>query len=158
MQHKERTRGIDHVEEIGDCSPHLAETIVLNHSQTGGTEISEQSMIDAEVLALEEINANGGLHGRRVEWVKADVRSDWPTFAREAEWLIEQEKVSVIFGCWTAASRKSVKRVVEQKSHLLTGRDHDHQGRRSDQSALDQRGNRGRESRRVRPGLPGRRP
>jgi len=89
------------------------------HSQTGATKISEQSMIDAEVLALEEINANGGLRGRRVEWVKADGRSDWPTFAREAERLIDQEKVSVIFGCWTSASRKSVKPVVEQKSHLL---------------------------------------
>ena len=89
------------------------------HSQTGAMEISEKSMIDAEVLALEEINANGGFHGRRVEWVNADGRSDWPTFAREAERLIDQEKVSVIFGCWTSASRKSVKAVVEQKSHLL---------------------------------------
>ena len=59
------------------------------------------------------------LGGRRVEWVIADGRSDWPTFAREAERLIDQEKVSVIFGCWTSASRKSVKPVVEQKSHLL---------------------------------------
>jgi urea transport system substrate-binding protein len=89
------------------------------HSQTGAMEISERSMIDAEVLALEEINAHGGLLGRRVKWVIADGRSDWPTFAREAERLIEQEKVSVIFGCWTSASRKSVKPVVEQKSHLL---------------------------------------
>ena len=89
------------------------------HSQTGAMRISEQSMIDAEVLALEEIRANGGLHGRRVEWVIADGRSDWPTFAREAERLIDEEKVSVIFGCWTSASRKSVKPVVEQKSHLL---------------------------------------
>jgi len=82
-------------------------------------EISEQSMIDAEVLALEEIRANGGLHGRRVEWVIADGRSDWPTFAREAQRLIDDEKVSVIFGCYTSASRKSVKPVVEQRSHLL---------------------------------------
>ena len=54
-----------------------------------------------------------------MEWVIADGRSDWPTFAREAQRLIDQEKVSVIFGCWTSASRKSVKPVVEQKSHLL---------------------------------------
>jgi urea transport system substrate-binding protein len=57
--------------------------------------VSENSMVDAEILALEEINANGGLLGRRVEWLVADGRSDWPTFAREAERLIEQEKVSV---------------------------------------------------------------
>ena len=54
-----------------------------------------------------------------IEWVIADGQSDWPTFAREAQRLIDQEKVSVIFGCWTSASRKSVKPVVEQKSHLL---------------------------------------
>ena len=83
-------------------------------------EISEKSMIEAEMLALEEINAQGGLlGGRQVEWVIADGRSDFPTFAREAERLIETEKVSVIFGCWTSASRKSVKPVVEQHHHLL---------------------------------------
>jgi urea transport system substrate-binding protein len=81
--------------------------------------ISEESMIHGEVLALEEINAGGGFSGRKVEWVIADGRSDWPTFAREAERLIDQEKVSVIFGCWTSASRKSVKPVVEERSHLL---------------------------------------
>jgi urea transport system substrate-binding protein len=91
----------------------------LLHSQTGAMAISERSMIDAELLALKEINAAGGLDGRRVEGVIADGQSDWPTFAREAQRLIDQEKVSVIFGCWTSASRKSVKPVVEQKSHLL---------------------------------------
>jgi urea transport system substrate-binding protein len=90
------------------------------HSVTGALAVSETSMKDAEVLALEEINLGGGLlPGRRVEWVIADGRSDWPTFAREAQRLIEEEKVSVIFGCWASASRKSVKPVVEQRSHLL---------------------------------------
>ena len=89
------------------------------HSQTGPMEISERSMIDAEVLALEEINERGGLLGRQIEWITADGRSDWPTFAREAQRLIQQKKVSVIFGCWTSASRKSVKPVVEQNDHLL---------------------------------------
>jgi urea transport system substrate-binding protein len=89
------------------------------HSQTGPMKISEESMRDAEVLALEEINAQGGLLGRRIEWIVADGRSDWPTFAQEAQRLVEQHKVSVIFGCWTSASRKSVKPVVEQNHHLL---------------------------------------
>ena len=92
----------------------------LLHSQTGSLAISERSMIDAEVLALEEINAAGGLLGhRRVEWVITDGRSDWPTFAREAERLITQEKVSVIFGCWASATRKAVRPVVERHRHLL---------------------------------------
>ena len=102
---------------IGQVAPPIRVGIL--HSENGPMAISEKSMIDAEVLALEDINHNGGLLGRRVEWVKADGRSDWPTFAREAERLIETEKVSVIFGCWTSASRKSVKPVVEAKSHLL---------------------------------------
>ena len=89
------------------------------HSRTGAMAISEESMIDAEVLALEEIKRNGGLLGRDIEWVIADGKSDWPTFASEAQHLIDQEKVSVIFGCWTSASRRSVKPVVERSSHLL---------------------------------------
>jgi urea transport system substrate-binding protein len=89
------------------------------HSRTGPMAVSENSMVDAELLALEELNANGGLLGRRVEWVIADGSSDWPTFAREAERLIEQEKVSVIFGCGASASRKSVLPVVERHDHLL---------------------------------------
>ncbi len=89
------------------------------HSRTGRMAMSESSMIDAEVLALEEINARGGLLGRKVEWVIADGGSDWPRFAREARRLIETENVSVVFGCWTSASRKSVKPVFEEKNHLL---------------------------------------
>jgi urea transport system substrate-binding protein len=89
------------------------------HSRTGPMKISEESMIDGEILALEEIRSKGGFWGRQVEWVIADGRSDWPTYAREAQRLIDEEKVSVIFGCWTSASRKSVKPVVEQNHHLL---------------------------------------
>ncbi|MFO0891783.1 MAG: urea ABC transporter substrate-binding protein [Isosphaeraceae bacterium] len=89
------------------------------HSRTGPLEISERSMIDAEVMALEEINAAGGLLGRRVEWLVADGRSDPVVFAREARRLIEAEHVSVIFGCWASATRKSVRPVVEGARHLL---------------------------------------
>src|SRR5271166_3159541 len=66
------------------------------HSKTGPMEISEKSMIDAEMLAIEEINQNGGLlGGRQIKPLIADGRSDWPTFGREAQRLIDQEKVSV---------------------------------------------------------------
>ncbi len=91
----------------------------LLHSRTGAMAISERSMIDAEVMELERLNARGGLLGRRIEWVIADGRSDWPTFAREARRLIQDEKVAVIFGCWTSASRKSVRPIIEQYNHLL---------------------------------------
>jgi urea transport system substrate-binding protein len=89
------------------------------HSQTGPMAVSEKSMIDAEVLALEEINKAGGLLGRPVRWVIADGASDPPTFARQAERLIRDDKASVVFGCWTSASRKSVLPVFEAADHLL---------------------------------------
>lgn len=89
------------------------------HSRTGAMAISESSMIDAEVLALEEINARGGLLGRRIHYVVADGESDWPTYARKARQLIQEERVEVIFGCWTSASRKTVRPVIEQEDHLL---------------------------------------
>ena len=89
------------------------------HSQTGPMAISELSMVDAEVLALEELNADGGLLGRPIRWVIADGASDWPTFARKAQELINDQKVDVIFGCWTSASRKTVLPVVEAANHLL---------------------------------------
>ncbi len=89
------------------------------HSQTGPIAVSERSMIDAEVLALEEINAAGGILGRPVEWIIADGQSDWPTFANEAQRLIQKEKACVLFGCWASASRKSVLPVVEEADHLL---------------------------------------
>jgi urea transport system substrate-binding protein len=81
--------------------------------------ISERSVVDATLLAIEEINQQKGPLGRKIEPITADGRSDWPTFAREAERLITEEKVSVVFGCWTSASRRTVKPIFEKHGHLL---------------------------------------
>lgn len=89
------------------------------HSRSGAMAISENSMVDGELLAIEEINAQGGLLGRKIQAVVADGKSDWPTFAKEAERLIKDEKVCTIFGCWTSASRRTVKPVIERFDHLL---------------------------------------
>ncbi|MGH8659546.1 MAG: urea ABC transporter substrate-binding protein, partial [Gammaproteobacteria bacterium] len=89
------------------------------HSLTGTMAISETSVAEATVMAIEEINQQGGLLGRKIEPRVVDGRSDWPTFAKEAERLITEENVSAIFGCWTSACRKTVKRVVEKYNHLL---------------------------------------
>jgi len=89
------------------------------HSQTGPMAVSERAMIDAEVLALEQLDRAGGLLGRPIRWVIADGASDWPTFAREADRLIREERAAVIFGCWTSACRKGVLPVVEAADHLL---------------------------------------
>src|SRR5262245_55614013 len=89
------------------------------HSRTGTMAISERPVIDATLLAVEEINAAGGLLGRPVQAVVADGQSDETIFAQQAERLIRQEKVVAVFGCWTSASRKAVVPVVEKHDHLL---------------------------------------
>jgi urea transport system substrate-binding protein len=91
----------------------------LLHSQTGPLAISERSLIDAEVLALEEINAGGGIAGRRVKWETADGRSDASTFAEQARRLIERDQAEVLVGGWTAECRKAMLAVVEERDGLL---------------------------------------
>jgi urea transport system substrate-binding protein len=89
------------------------------HSLSGTMAISEKSVVDAELLAIEEINNAGGVLGKKIEAITEDGASDWPTFAEKAKKLIDQDKVVTIFGCWTSASRKAVKEVFESKNHML---------------------------------------
>jgi urea transport system substrate-binding protein len=81
--------------------------------------LSERPVIDAVLLAVEELNERGGVLGRPVEAVLADGQSDEAVFARQAEKLIGEDKVCALFGCWTSASRKAVVPVVERHRHLL---------------------------------------
>ncbi|NMF84058.1 urea ABC transporter substrate-binding protein [Nodosilinea sp. P-1105] len=89
------------------------------HSLSGTMAISETTVVDAEQLAIKEINEAGGVLGRQIEAVVEDGASDWPTFAERAEKLIDQDQVAVVFGCWTSASRKAVLPVFESKNHML---------------------------------------
>ncbi len=89
------------------------------HSLTGTMSISEKSVVDAENLAIEEINKAGGVLGKQIVAITEDGQSDWPTFAEKAKKLIDQDKVATVFGCWTSASRKAVLPVFEAKKHLL---------------------------------------
>jgi urea transport system substrate-binding protein len=89
------------------------------HSLSGTMAISETTVVDAEMLAIKEINEAGGVLGRQIEAVQEDGASDWPTFAEKAEKLIDQDQVAVVFGCWTSASRKAVLPVFESKDHML---------------------------------------
>lgn len=91
----------------------------LLHSLTGSMAISEKSVRDAEVLAIKEINAAGGVNGKQIEYVEEDGASEPSTFATKAEKLIDSEGVSTIFGCWTSSSRKAVKSIVEEYGSLL---------------------------------------
>jgi len=89
------------------------------HSLTGTMANSSLVVVDATLLAIEEVNRAGGVLGRPIKPVVADGQSDEPTFTREAERLIHKDQVCTIFGCWTSSSRKAVKPVVEDNDHLL---------------------------------------
>ncbi len=89
------------------------------HSLSGTMAISESSVVDAVNLAIEEINADGGVLGQPIEAIVEDGASDWPTFAEKARKLIEQDQVPVVFGGWTSASRQAMLPVFEEKDHML---------------------------------------
>lgn len=88
-------------------------------SLSGTMAISETSVRDADLLAIEEINAAGGVLGKKIEIIQEDGASDWPTFAEKARKLIQNDQVAVVFGCWTSASRKAVLPVFEKLNGLL---------------------------------------
>ncbi|OUY08647.1 urea ABC transporter substrate-binding protein [Acinetobacter populi] len=89
------------------------------HSSTGTMAISETGSIQAERLAIEQINKAGGVLGRQIKIVQEDGASDWPTFAEKARKLTEKDRVAAIFGCWTSASRKAVLPIIERNNSLL---------------------------------------
>lgn len=89
------------------------------HSLSGTMAISETSLRDVLLFAIDEINANGGVLGKKLEPIVVDGASNWPLFAEKAKQLLEQDKVAVTFGCWTSVSRKSVLPVFEKSKGLL---------------------------------------
>ena len=89
------------------------------HSLSGTMAISETVLKDTALMAIEEINAKGGVMGAKIEPVVVDPASNWPLFAEKARQLLTQDKVAVVFGCWTSVSRKSVLPVFEELNGLL---------------------------------------
>ena len=89
------------------------------HSLSGTMAISETSLRDILLYTFDEINAAGGVMGKKIDPVVVDGASNWPLFAEKAKQLLEQDKVAVTFGCWTSVSRKSVLPVFEEKKGLL---------------------------------------
>jgi urea transport system substrate-binding protein len=98
-----------------------ADTIKVGvlHSLSGTMAISESVLKDTVLMTIDEINAKGGVLGKKLEAVVVDPASNWPLFAEKAKQLIDQDKVAVVFGCWTSVSRKSVLPVFEEKNALL---------------------------------------
>jgi urea transport system substrate-binding protein len=89
------------------------------HSLSGTMAISETVLKDVALMAFDEINASGGVLGRKIQPVVVDPASNWPLFAEKARQLISQDKVAAVFGCWTSVSRKSVLPVFEELNGLL---------------------------------------
>ena len=89
------------------------------HSLSGTMAISETALKNTALMTFEEINAKGGVMGRKLEAVVVDPASNWPLFAEKARQLITQDKVACVFGCWTSVSRKSVLPVFEELNSLL---------------------------------------
>ncbi|HYP09104.1 MAG TPA: urea ABC transporter substrate-binding protein [Bryobacteraceae bacterium] len=89
------------------------------HSLSGTMAISETTLKDTILMMIDEQNKKGGLLGKKLQAVVVDPASDWPRFAEKAAQLLEKDKVSVVFGCWTSVSRKSVLPVFEKNNGLL---------------------------------------
>ena len=98
-----------------------ADTIKVGilHSLSGTMAISETALKETALMTIDEINAKGGVTGKKLEPVVVDPASNWPLFAEKARQLISQDKVAVVFGCWTSVSRKSVNPVFKELNGLL---------------------------------------
>ena len=94
-------------------------TVGQLHSGTGTMAISETGSIQAEQLAIDQINAMGGVLGRKIKVIKEDGASDWPTFAEKSKKLLVNDRVACVFGCWTSASRKAVLPIFEKENGML---------------------------------------
>ena len=102
-------------------SAHAQGTIKVGvlHSLSGTMAISETTLKDTVLMMIDDQNKKGGLLGKKLEAVVVDPASNWPLFAEKARELIQKDKVSVVFGCWTSVSRKSVLPVFEELNSML---------------------------------------
>src|SRR5215218_1407033 len=89
------------------------------HSLSGTMAISETTLKDTVLFLIDEQNKKGGVLGKKLEAVVVDPASNWPLFAEKARELITKDKVSVVFGCWTSVSRKSVLPVFKELNNIL---------------------------------------
>jgi urea transport system substrate-binding protein len=94
-------------------------TVGILHSVTGTMAISETGSVQAEKLAISQINEMGGVLGRKIKFIQEDGASDWPTFAEKAKKLLVNDKCASVMGCWTSASRKAVLPVFEQYNGIF---------------------------------------
>ena len=106
---------------LASFSAFAADTIKVGilHSLSGTMAISETALKETALMTIDEINKSGGVMGKKLEAVVVDPASNWPLFAEKARQLLTQDKVAVVFGCWTSVSRKSVNPVFKELNGLL---------------------------------------
>jgi urea transport system substrate-binding protein len=106
-------------EASGTCVEGDTVKLGFLNSTSGTMAISEQTVRDALILAAEEINADGGIMGKQIEYVEEDGQSEPTVFAEKINKLLTQDEVAAVFGGWTSASRKAMLPVVEGADGLL---------------------------------------
>jgi urea transport system substrate-binding protein len=106
---------------LGTFAAKAEDTIKIGilHSLSGTMAISETTLKDVMLMLIDEQNKKGGVLGKKLEAVVVDPASNWPLFAEKARELIAKDKVSVVFGCWTSVSRKSVLPVFQELDSIL---------------------------------------
>ena len=106
---------------LSSFAAHAEDTIKIGilHSLSGTMAISETTLKDVMLMLIDEQNKAGGVLGKKLEPVVVDPASNWPLFAEKARELISKDKVSVVFGCWTSVSRKSVLPVFKELDSIL---------------------------------------
>jgi len=106
---------------LTSVSAMAADTIKVGilHSLSGTMAISETALKETALMTIADINAHGGVMGKKLEPVVVDPASNWPLFAEKARQLLTKDKVAVVFGCWTSVSRKSVLPVFKELNGLL---------------------------------------
>jgi urea transport system substrate-binding protein len=106
-------RNIAKAQESGEIK------VGILHSLSGTIAIIETSLHNSELLAIEEINAKGGVMGKKLVPVIEDPQSLVQVFAEKAKKLLLEDKVAAVLGCYTSASRQSVLPVFEEFNGLL---------------------------------------
>jgi urea transport system substrate-binding protein len=106
---------------LASFSAFAADTIKVGilHSLSGTMAISETALKETALMTIADINAHGGVMGKKLVPVVVDPASNWPLFAEKARQLLSKDKVDVVFGCWTSVSRKSVLPVFKELNGLL---------------------------------------
>jgi urea transport system substrate-binding protein len=94
-------------------------TLGFLNSTSGAMAISEQTVRDSLGLAATQINAKGGIMGKKIKFIAEDGQSEPTVFAEKINKLLSEDKVAAVFGGWTSASRKAMLPVVEGANGLL---------------------------------------